>query len=68
MGTNAPKQISSISSRLIQTHQDKISGRNILISAPVQTADPRNYGGLNVYLAVGVNLNQYFQAIIIGSV
>ena len=46
----------SISSRLNTTHQDKISGRNILISAPVQTADPRNYGGLNVYLAVGVNL------------
>ena len=35
----------SISSRLNTVHQDKVSGRDVLISAPVQTADPRNYGG-----------------------
>ena len=46
----------SVSSRLNAIHQDKISGRDISISAPVQTADPRNYGGLNVYFAMGVNL------------
>ena len=46
----------SISSRLNTVHQDKVSGRDVLISAPVQTADPRNYGGSHTFLALGVNL------------
>ena len=45
----------SFSSRLKVVYQDKLSGRNSMISAPVQTANPENYGGREVYFALGVN-------------
>ena len=45
----------SFSSRLKFVHQDKISGSNPMISAPVQTANPENYGGREVHFALGVN-------------
>jgi len=32
-----------------------ISGRNPLIKAPVQTANPKNYGGKELHLGLGVN-------------
>ncbi len=45
----------SLSSRLKLVHQQKISGFDSLIMAPVQTANPENYGGRKVYLALGAN-------------
>jgi hypothetical protein len=45
----------SFSSRLKFSRQDKLSGRNSMISAPVQTANPENYGGREVHFALGVN-------------
>lgn len=45
----------SFSSRLKVVYQDKLSGRNTMISAPVQTANPENYGGREVHFALGVN-------------
>ena len=45
----------SFSSRLKVVYQDKLSGRNSMISAPVQTANPENYGGREVHFALGVN-------------
>ena len=45
----------SFSSRLKVVYQDKLSGRNPMISAPVQTANPENYGGREVHFALGVN-------------
>ena len=45
----------SLSSRLKLVHQQKISGLDPLINAPVQTAYPENYGGKEVHLALGAN-------------
>lgn len=46
----------STSSRLTLTTQDDIDGIDPAIVAPVQTADPDNYGGETVELGLGVNL------------
>jgi hypothetical protein len=46
----------SVSARVIFKHEDKISGRNSMISGPVQTANPENYGGKQLDIAVGVNI------------
>lgn len=46
----------SMSLRLTYSHQDDISGRDPLISAPVTTANPDSYGGERVDLGIGVNL------------
>jgi len=46
----------SISSRLKFTDQDALSGKNLLISAPVQTANPKNYGGKELHLGIGINM------------
>mgnify|MGYP001120491928 CR=1 FL=1 len=46
----------SFSSRLKFVHQDKISGSNPMISAPVQAANPENYGGREIHFAVGINV------------
>lgn len=45
----------SFSSRLKFVHQDKLSGSNSMIAAPVQTANPENYGGREIHFALGVN-------------
>ena len=47
----------SISSRLKFVDTDSLSGRNPLIMAPVQTANPNNYGGKELHLGLGMNLN-----------
>ena len=47
----------SISSRLKFVDTDSLSGRNLLIMAPVQTANPNNYGGKELHLGLGMNLN-----------
>ena len=49
-------QAVSLSSRLKWTHQGKISGRDQTISAPVQTANPENYGGKEWHIGFGINL------------
>ena len=36
-------------------HQGEISGKNPLIKAPIQTANPKNYGGKEFHLGLGVN-------------
>ncbi|MCS3903708.1 hypothetical protein J2T55_001739 [Methylohalomonas lacus] len=46
----------STSVRLAGQHVDRIDGRDDQIMAPVQTADPDNYGGDRVDLLFGVNL------------
>ena len=46
-----------ISSRLKFVDQDALSGRNPSIMAPVQTANPKNYGGTEVYVGLGMNIN-----------
>lgn len=45
----------ALSSRLQIIHQDKISGNNPMIMAPVQTANTENYGGKEAYLGLGAN-------------
>ena len=50
------KQV-SISSRLKFVDQDALSGRNPSIMAPVQTANPKNYGGTEVFVGLGMNIN-----------
>jgi hypothetical protein len=45
----------SFSSRLKFVHQDKLTGSNPMIAAPVQTANPENYGGREIHFALGVN-------------
>ena len=45
----------ALSSRLKITLQDRISGKNPMIKAPVQTANPQNYGGEEVHFGVGIN-------------
>lgn len=49
-------QAIALSSRLQITHQGKISGKNPMIMAPVQTANPENYGGSEVIFGLGVNI------------
>lgn len=49
-------QAVALSSRLQITHQGKISGKNPMIMAPVQTANPENYGGSEVTFGLGVNI------------
>ena len=49
----------SVSLRLTYSHQYPINGRNNLIMAPVQTANPNNYGGKTFKLGTG--LNQLFK-------
>lgn len=46
----------STSLRVIASTQDTIDGRDSQIGAPVQTADPDNYGGERIDLLGGVNL------------
>ena len=46
----------SFSSRLKFLDKDRISGSDPLIVAPVQTADPDNYGGKEIHFGFGVNL------------
>lgn len=54
-------QVVALSSRLKITHQGKIAGNNPMIMAPVQTANPENYGGKAAYFGLGVNfLTQIF--------
>ena len=47
----------SISSRFKFIDQDALSGSNPLIMAPVQTANPKNYGGAEAFLGLGININ-----------
>jgi len=42
--------------RLTYRDQDSIDGRDTRIGAPVQTADPDNYGGEHLHLGIGFNL------------
>ena len=49
------KKSVSLSTRIKFTHRGEISGRNPLIKAPVQTANPKNYGGKELHLGLGVN-------------
>ena len=46
----------ALSSRLKITLQDKVAGKNPMIMAPVQTANPQNYGGEEVHFGVGINV------------
>ncbi len=46
----------SLSSRIKFIDQDSIAGSNSMIMAPVQTANPRNYGGREIQLGLGINL------------
>ena len=46
----------NLSSRLKFISQGAISGNSPLISAPVQTANPANYGGEELHLGFGANL------------
>lgn len=45
----------SFSTRLKFISQDTISGANPMIMAPVQTANPKNYGGDELHVGLGVN-------------
>lgn len=45
----------SVSLRLTYSHQYPIDGRNNAIMAPVQTANPNNYGGKTIELGTGLN-------------
>jgi hypothetical protein len=45
----------SWSTRLEARNQDKISGSNPLITQPIQTAYPHNYGGTSLNLSIGLN-------------
>ena len=45
----------SLSLRLNYSDQDEINGRNTLIMAPVQTANPLNYGGSSLDIGIGFN-------------
>jgi hypothetical protein len=45
----------SVSSRLKFLDQDGISGRDSMIVAPVQTANPDNYGGKELHFGFGIN-------------
>ena len=45
-----------MSAKLKFNDENKITGRNLLVFAPIQTADTDNYGGKMLYLGLGVNL------------
>lgn len=45
----------SLSARLEYSDEDSISGMDPLIMAPVQTADPDNFGGELINLGLGIN-------------
>ena len=45
----------SVSFRVTHQRQDAIDGRNTAISAPVQTANPANYGGTVTEIGIGLN-------------
>ena len=47
----------SISTRLKLTNQGEVSGANAMITAPVQTANPENYGGSELHVGFGANYN-----------
>ena len=49
------KESISLSSRLKFISQGTISGSSPLINAPVQTANPENYGGEELYFGFGAN-------------
>ena len=46
----------SISARMNFKSQDKIEGKDTNIMAPIQTANPLNYGGQSIDLSFGANL------------
>ena len=46
----------SLSSRIKFIDQDSIAGSNPMIMAPVQSANPKNYGGQEIQLGLGINL------------
>lgn len=46
----------STSARVIYKIQERIKGQDPAISAPVQTANPLNYGGCQLGVAFGFNL------------
>jgi hypothetical protein len=46
----------SVSGRFKFNYGNEITGRNLLVLAPIQTADTDNYGGKMLYLGLGVNL------------
>jgi len=48
-------QMFSVSTRLKWIQQNKISGSDSNISAPVQTANPKNYGGKELLIGFGAN-------------
>mgnify|MGYP001281800029 CR=1 FL=1 len=50
-------KVAAWSLRIKYQKTDPIDGRNVLISAPVQTANPRNYGGKDLSLGFGINYN-----------
>lgn len=45
----------SVSGRLLFSNQGRISGESSLIKAPVQLANPLNYGGRTLDLGIGLN-------------
>jgi len=51
-----PAPAVSFSGRIEAKTVDDITGRDPQISAPVQTADPSNYGGDSIWFHAGVNL------------
>ena len=50
-------KVAAWSLRMKYQKTDPIDGRNVLISSPVQTANPRNYGGKDFSLGFGINYN-----------
>lgn len=42
--------------RVTGEHEAKIDGRDTVITGPVQTADPNNYGGNRIEIGVGFNI------------
>ncbi len=54
LGYNVSQSV-SISGRVTWSHTDSISGIDSNISAPIQTANPDNYGGKMTQVGLGVN-------------
>jgi len=54
-GSYAIKPAVSISARIMGETESKIDGMDSNIAAPVQTADPDNYGGKRVSASLGLN-------------
>jgi len=50
------KRTLSVSARINFKYEDKISGRHSMITGPVQTANPENYGGKQIDVTLGVNV------------